>query len=80
MTEIKDDDLQISVPIDMDNLGEDGYINVLIYFKPNGAQRRQELFKAKYTNSDGMTRKSQVGFMNRNKYQGKIELLMSHRL
>ena len=69
---MKADDLQISLPIRKD-LGQDGYRNVIIYFKPNNAKQRQELFKAKYSLGIRMERKSPVDRLTREKFQKNMK-------
>ena len=64
--------MQISFPI-REDLGQDGYRNVIIYFKPNGAKQRQELFKAKYSLGIRMERKSPVDRLTRENYQGNMK-------
>jgi len=63
------DDLQIALPIKLNYLTDDGYVNFLIYFKPNGAQQRKELFKAKYSFRSKMARKNEVAPITQQSYQ-----------
>ena len=78
--DIKVDDLQIALPIKLNYLTDDGYLNFLIYFKPNGAGQRQELFKAKYSFRSKMARKNEVAPITQQSYQGKMEYYNSQSM